>query len=510
MPAPPHYCVAIVTVLWCVPACQGGSGTRPALTDTGSTTGAPTDASVSASDNGESSDSPPTTGAHDSTGTTSTDDGSDTSGSDEDTGGNNEPPPCDYYSSPEGGGPDADGSAENPWGSLEQLAAEDALVPGILCLTDGFHGNPLLQPAVPVGPTTVRAQNHGAAVVGTLRMVGVEDLTLWGLTVDGTSQIDPGADQRQSFLVTGDANTHDITLDSVRVQSAASSADWDQAGWVYQVRSGADFRGTNISVIDSEIRNTYHALLLRGDGSLVEGTTIDNFGGDGIRGLGSHSRYSWNVVRDAYIDEYEVQHDDAFQAYRLDGEDLRIVDVTIDHNQFIVFADPITEFVEEHELVGTLMQGVIITDGYADGWNVHDNLVVGGQSHGISLFGARNCRVQNNTVVAHPLFVPEAGPWIRITDQTKTGQANFDNIIRNNVAQMLTPWDYDVTSTVEFNVEAPWDGAMFVDSNALDFRPLAGGPAVDAGTDVELSELDLDGQPRVVGGAVDLGAYEAQ
>lgn len=318
-----------------------------------------------------------------------------------------------------------------------------------------------------------------------------------------------GADERQSFLVTGDIDTFAVTLHDGWVHSADSIEQWDQQDWIYRVRSGVDFRGADITVLDTQIHNTYHALLLRGDGAWVEGTLIDNFGGDGIRGLGSDSTYVWNTVRDAYIDEYDVQHDDAFQAYKLDG-DLRIANVTIRHNRFLLFADPVTAFVTNNALVGTLMQGVIITDGYADGWVVENNLVVSGQQHGITLYGGRNCRVQNNTVVAHPDFVPTSGPWIRITDQTKSGHANFSNVIRNNLAQMLTPWDYDSTSVVEANLEITSAADHFFDHLVQDFHLVPSSAAVNAGVNTDLTTLDLDGLPRAVGSAADIGAFELQ
>jgi len=421
------------------------------------------------------------------------------------------PPDCDFYADPEGGGEAADGSIERPWGALETVAAEGVLPAdgGVVCLLSGHHGAPRLRGLHPTAPLTVRALDAHQATVSSLVIEDSAGLTLQGLVIDGVTEIDPGLDERDSFLLQAGEDVSPLTLVDLIVQSADSSADWTWDGWWQRSRSGVDLRGPAATVLDCTIRNVHHALSVRGDDALVQGNTIDNFGGDGIRGLGSGSTYAWNTVRDAYIDEYEVQHDDAFQAYELEG-DLRIADVTIAHNRFLLFADPLTDFVLEQSLVGTLMQGIIITDGYADGWVVENNLVVNSHSHGISLYGARNSRIQNNTVVAHPAFVASDGPWIRITDQEKTGQENFDNIIRNNLTAMLTPWDYDESSIIEANLEVTEPDGVYADVAGLDFRLLAGTDAIDGGVDEALAESDLDGAPRLVGAAVDLGAFERQ
>lgn len=483
-------------------ATEDGTGSQPGSSGQGSTGGQAPATDATSGSSGSSDSGSATVGSSDET-------GGETEGDTDDGPGPALPPPCEMYSSPQGGGDGADGSAEMPWASLSALAARDGIPDsGVLCLMDGHHGAPSLSGLAPGGPLMIRAENEHQARVDTLSFSSVTGVSLWGIVVDGSDVINPSADERQSFLVTGDVTTSSIELENMIVRSAPSSETWDQLGWVNLVRSGVDFRGTDITVRDSEIVNTYHALLLRGDRSLVEGTLIDNFGGDGIRGLGSDSTYQWNTVRDAYIDEYEVQHDDAFQAYELEG-DLEISNVTIRNNRFIVFADPITDFVIDNELIGTLMQGVIITDGFAEGWVVENNLIVNSQSHGITLYGGRHCRVQNNTVVAHPEIAGDR-PWIRITDQTKTGQENFDNIIRNNIAQMLTPWDYDETSLIEANLELPAPADPFVDAAGLDYHLRESSDAQDAGVDQDLSEVDLDGAPRMVGSGVDLGAFERQ
>jgi parallel beta-helix repeat protein len=416
---------------------------------------------------------------------------------------------CDRFLSPTAE-PGGDGSEAAPWPSLA-LAAQDGLLPSsgeVLCLLPGHHGAPRLVGLSSSPPLTLRSTVSREAVVDSLTLERVQGLVVDGLAVDASSTVDTTTDHRPQFLVRGDLDTTQVTLRDVLVQTEDSIETWTWQDWTDRPYSGVDLRGPDNHVHDSLIRNVYHAVSLRGDRSSMVRSVVDNFGGDGIRGLGSGSLYEWNVVRDAYIDEYEVQHDDAFQSYRLEGEDLRVSDVVIRHNQFLLFTDPITDFVRDEQLVGTLMQGVIITDGYADGWVVENNLVVNAQAHGISLYGGRNCRVQGNTVVGHPAFEVSAGPWVRIVDQPKTDHPNFDNTIRNNLAALLTPWDYDDSSLVEGNLQIDDPRTTFTDPEALDFTLAAGSPALDVGVDAELVEVDLDGAPRLQGAGVDVGAYE--
>jgi len=51
---------------------------------------------------------------------------------------------------------------------------------------------------------------------------------------------------------------------------------------------------------------------------------------------------------------------------------------------------------------------------------------------------------------------------------------------------------------------------LFINPNAHDFRLQSGSPCINAGSFNAVSSTDLDGNPRVIGGAVDVGAYEFQ
>ncbi len=423
---------------------------------------------------------------------------------------------CTYYSDPVNGLAGNNGSKQSPWDNLESLMTSGlAFVEGdTLCLLSGNHGAPRIYDQNYSSGVTIAALWGESPFISDLRIERSSGITFEGIAVDGSLIIDPTRDEKDRWMIVGDVATHHITFRKMSIQSAASIEGWTKNDWYRRSMSAMDMRGSNISVEHSQILNVYHGLSLRGDHSLVAHSLIDNFAGDGIRGLGSFSTYEWNVVRDAYVNDYAIQHDDLFQAYKLDG-DRKLEAVVIRNNQFMQFLDPITSFVEENDLVSHDLQGIIITDGFADSWVVENNLVVIDHFHGISLFGARHCRVQNNTVIQSPHTTDVDVPWVRLAVQTKTGQRNFDNIIRNNLAAMFTTWDYDVTSTVENNSDL--DQAVqseyrqyFVDYDNQDYRLKADSPAVNAGVNEQVSETDVVGNPRVQGGTVDTGAYESQ
>ena len=421
---------------------------------------------------------------------------------------------CTYYSDPVDGLASNNGSKQSPWGNLESvMATGQSFVEGdTLCLLSGNHGAPRIYDQNYSSVVTIAALWGESPFISDLRIERSSGITLEGIAVDGSLIIDPTRDEKDRWMIMGDVATHHITFRKMSIQSATSIEGWTKTDWYRRSMSAMDMRGSNISVEHSQILNVYHGLSLRGDHSLVAHCLIDNFAGDGIRGLGSFSTYEWNVVRDAYVNDYAIQHDDAFQAYNLEP-DPKIEGVIIRNNQFMQFLDPITSFIEQNDLVSHEMQGVIITDGYADSWVVENNLVANDHFHGITLYGARHCRVQNNTVIQPPHTTDTDVPWIRLTVQTKTGQQNFDNVIRNNLAAMFTTWEYAASSVFENNTDIDQANQAdyrryFVDYDSQDYKQNWNSPAVDQGVEQDVSEFDLAGNPRVQGDTVDTGAYE--
>jgi hypothetical protein len=76
--------------------------------------------------------------------------------------------------------------------------------------------------------------------------------------------------------------------------------------------------------------------------------------------------------------------------------------------------------------------------------------------------------------------------------------------------------DYDPATVVSNGPGSLYAGAFNINADpqftsATDYHPLAGSPLVDAGDPSPSSDiLDLDGNPRIVNGRRDMGAYELQ
>lgn len=172
---------------------------------------------------------------------------------------------------------------------------------------------------------------------------------------------------------------------------------------------------------------------------------------------------------------------------------------------------------------------------------IRNNLLYGNHASGISLYridggsGAKDNLVVNNTIVQ-----ASDGRWAVNIRDGSTG-----NTLRNNILYNLhsfrgvisvdagsrSGFSSDYNSIMSrFSIDgggsvisfASWqalgyDAHSFVATPAdhfvapgSDFRLLATSPAVDAGTATNAPATDIGGDPRPVGGGVDLGAYELQ
>ncbi|MEA2487977.1 MAG: hypothetical protein QOF16_1631 [Actinomycetota bacterium] len=84
--------------------------------------------------------------------------------------------------------------------------------------------------------------------------------------------------------------------------------------------------------------------------------------------------------------------------------------------------------------------------------------------------------------------------------------ASYSNFETTQTRGSGSPSKTHITTDATDQTTAP----LFVDAAAGDFHEASGSPTIDAGvTDSANGSMDLDGNPRVVNGVTDIGAYEA-
>ena len=432
----------------------------------------------------------------------------------------------DFYVDAENGSPSGDGSSDNPWQSIQEVIDSglirsqtweslpyeegkqlvvvnpDAPVKAgdTIYLRDGYYGDLFIQSLYNEGDITIAAEPGHEPHLRTIHVQGGAHWVFRGLTVS-TSFEEPLDKSTLVFLENHGFRgpVHHILVQDCTLMTVADSSGWSAQDWNDYASNGVRADGDDITIKGCHLLNVNFGISFTGERSVAEENVIENFSGDGMRGLGNYERFEHNVVKNCY--DVNENHDDGFQSWSTGPDGVgsgEVVGVQLIGNVIINFEDP------NQPLRGTL-QGIGCFDGIYRDWVVENNLVIVDHYHGISLYGAVGCRIVNNTV--YDPTEEDPGPaWIMIHDD-KDGTVSSDCIVRNNIAPVFNGIDAPgITADHNLTIDDPL--ALFVDPGAYDFHLLATAPAVDQGSPDEAPMVDLDGVPRPQGAGWDLGAYE--
>ncbi len=399
---------------------------------------------------------------------------------------------------------EGDGSHDRPWSSLSD--AIDAVKAGdTLNLRSGDYGILRIEGRRNDGVVTVAAApGHRPGFLA----IAVLDSSNWRLKgLFAGPAFSPGTLEGPIVRVAG---SRGVLIEDSTVMSTNAPSSWNREDWVRLARIGVEAQGSAITLRGNSIRNVDHGLIVDADYSLVENNVIENFAGDGIRGLGDHSVYRQNTIKNCY--RVDRNHDDGFQSWSrgVDGTPGKgeIVGVVLSGNRIINYEDPAQPF-------RCNLQGIGLFDGIFTDWLIANNIVVTDHWHGITVMGARNVRIVNNTVL-DPNRNTVGPPWITITVH-KDGRLPEASLIANNLAtsfnnavvrQSFPATAREVLQTHNMLIEDT--GVHFVDAGRLDLRLRPASTAIDAGTADFAPPVDISGSRRPGGKAVDVGAFEAQ
>lgn len=409
-----------------------------------------------------------------------------------------------YYCDPINGDISNPGDSLNPWGSLESVfAAFKKFKPGdVIFCRDGLHGNVQVFGEHIGGFVTIAAQSGHQPTLQKILINGKR----WVVSGMDISPKNAGITSKEDYVVLG-RSANKVWLENCKIYGIDDANVWQSnEDWYANAGDGIEHLGKECIVRNNYIKNTNFSITIQESNNRFEYNTIDRFGGDAIRGLADDLTIAYNVIKNAVVDDYSDpggNHDDAFQSWTF-GEPKK--NIRIQGNQVFNYTDPTIP------LLSSIMQGIVCFDGFTEDWVVENNLVVNDHPHGIALYGTKNCKVVNNTIVRNPyqLFDFESEPWIDIHSH-KDGRRSTGNLVRNNI--MATFVFSRDPGTADHNSIGKAPTEIFVDYENWDFHLKEDAEEIDAGTKEDAPTIDNEGLIREFENTekenpIDLGCFE--
>lgn len=393
------------------------------------------------------------------------------------------------------------GTSGQPWSTLEAVASAGKTFSAgdVLVLRSGHHGSPTLR-GVNSGEVLIRAETNAQPTLRNLTVRAARKWRIRGLEISPAT----APQFARVTLVSIASDASDIVVEQCRLYTVQDAGSWTATDWDTMACNGISVSGPSNIVRGNQLLNVNFGISVTGTNNLIERNVIENFSGDGLRGLGDYCVFQFNTVKNCY--DVNSNHDDGFQSWSVGpgGVGTGVVrGIVLRGNRIVNYEDPN----QPHR--GTL-QGIGCFDGFFEDWVIENNEILTDHWHGITLLGARNCRIVNNTVVDLNTTSP-GPPWIRIAAH-KDGTASSANLIRNNLA---TDYSVDAGAAVmDHNIESSDYATYFRDYSGRDLRLKPGCPAIDAGSADNAPDKDATGLPRPLDGdndgqpAWDIGAHE--
>ncbi len=430
----------------------------------------------------------------------------------------------EFYVDPVTGRPTGDGSATHPWRTIHEVfdaglvesqqwaklpyTQQSELVPrnpgapvragDTIWLRPGYHGDLSILRYYNTDTITLAAEEGHTPCLSSLRIRSGSHWTIRGLTVSAEFS----KTYTRHTLIDLDSHSwsgpvHDILVEDCTICSVADTSTWTADQWDRLACNGLQVDGARVTIRNNRLLNVNFGITVSACDSLITGNLVENFAGDGLRGLGNDCTFQYNTVKNCY--DVNGNHDDGFQSWSVGPDGVgsgEVVGLVLRSNTIINYEDPN----QPHR--GTL-QGIGCFDGIFVDWVVENNVIVTDHWHGITLLGARNCLVINNTVLDINNARP-GPPWIRVSNHKK-GMAPIGCVVRNNLATAFSNSE-DVRE--EKNLIIRYPGDLFVNAKSFDLHLLPNAPAIDAGSSLNAPEFDHDRIARPQGDSVDIGAYE--
>lgn len=424
-----------------------------------------------------------------------------------------------YYLDPINGNLSNDGSLEFPWPSFQEVIDANyiqsfsysplpydpitsTLIPknsngfvesgDTLMLLSGLHGSAFLRNYINEAMITVMASPNEEAIIEFVKLQACKNWSFENISVS-TEPYNYYLQHNLFFIESHgwQGPSSHINVESCKIYS--TSEPWTEADdWINKSSKGLYILGDSITARNNQILNIDTGLTALGDFIIAENNQIINFSGDGMRILGSHILFKSNLIKNCY--KVDDNHDDGIQSFTTTG-------LVVDNNQ-IIGNIIINSDNPDRPLNGPL-QGIGCFDGFYNNWIIANNLIHVDHWHGITLLGANNCQIINNTVIDPTPDITPGASWIRI-DNHKDGTPSLNCLVANNVTNKIVA-DATLANNIILDTYEQYQ-SNFMDYLVFDFHLKDSSVLIDA-ADLSFATMDdLEGNPR--DNNPDIGAYE--
>ncbi len=427
-----------------------------------------------------------------------------------------------FYIDPTNGSMANDGSILLPWSTLEEVINANLIhtrgytlpydvttstfidkntngpihAGDTLIVLSGLHGKFFQRGSFNESYITIKAMDGHQPIISEINLTAGSNWRFEGLTISS----EPYGEYLTSNLMYLQSHgwhgpINNLHIKDCNLYSTANSTPWSKDDWLSNSRTGMSIVGDSVLVENCHLLNVNFGISLVGKNLIALNNTIENFAGDGMRALGPNIVIEGNTIKNCY--KINDNHDDGIQSFNLGTYDTR--NVIIRGNTILNYEDP------NQPLLGTL-QGIGCFDGPFNNWIIENNVISVDHWHGISLYGAFDCIIRNNTVIDPTPDITPGPSWIRINPH-KDGTESKNNIVANNITNTMVVTGTSTFKNLLIKDYQSYD-ENFVDYTIYDFNLIPSSNAIDQGEDSQASTFDILGTLRPQGVNTDMGAFE--